>query len=151
MQPGRLLRRVGAASPLVPALTYGVALAAANLLLTLAPTNLAAGLLAVVAWAVAALFLFVVVIWYRDDDWLAAGFLLGLSLVLSGVIADLISRTVVTHSIADAVFMAAGASMGLLVRAIILVPLCGAIVAAMRWATRLFRRRKASVPPVVSE
>jgi hypothetical protein len=148
-----LLRRAGAASPLVPAVTYGGILAVATLLIALAPENAAVALLAFLAWLAAALFLFVVVTWYRDDDWLAAGFLIGLSLLLGGLAADLVTRTVQTRSLGEAVFSSASASMALLVRALILVPVCGGVVAGARWITRAVRKRSASesgAPPVIA-
>ena len=70
---------------------------------------------------------------------LAAGFLLGLSLVIGALVADMIARAIEVRSLGEAVFAAAGASMALLVRAIILVPVCGGIVAAARWLTRVIR------------
>lgn len=144
MSLGTLLRRAGSASPLVPALTYGGVLTVANLLLGLAPNNVVVVLLSLLAWVAAALFLFVVVTWYRDDDWLAAGFLLGLSVVLGGLVAEVIARVVATGSLGEAVFVAASASMALLVRAVIFVPLCGGVVTVARWTTRAIRKRTAS-------
>jgi hypothetical protein len=101
MSLGNLLRRAGSASPLVPALTYGGVLSVANLLLGLAPNNVVVALLSLLAWVAAGLFLFVVVTWYRDDDWLAAGFLLGLSVVLGALVADVIARVVATGSVGE--------------------------------------------------
>jgi hypothetical protein len=148
MSLGNLLRRAGSASPLVPALTYGGVLSVANLLLGLAPNNVVVALLSLLAWVAAGLFLFVVVTWYRDDDWLAAGFLLGLSVVLGALVADVIARVVATGSVGEAVFVGASASMALLVRAVIFVPVCGGVVTVARWATRVIRKRGASAPPV---
>ena len=145
MSLGNLLRRAGAASPLVPGVTYGGVLAVVNVALGLAPHNIALALLGLFAWLAAGVFLFVVVTWYRDDDWLAAGFLLGLSVVIGSLVADMIARVIEVHSIGEAVFAAAGASMALLVRAVILVPVCGGIVAAARWLTRVIRGRKSSL------
>jgi hypothetical protein len=146
-----LLRRVGAASPLVPGITYLVTLTVSNFLLALAPKSVLLALLVVLAWLGATVFLFVVVTWYRDDDWLAAGFLIGVSLLLGGLAADLIARTIETRSLGEAVFASATASMALLVRGVILVPVCGGLVAGARWITQLIRRRRApqsGVPPI---
>lgn len=144
MSLGTLLRRVGSASPLVPAVTYGGVLAVVNVAIGLAPHSIAVALLGLLVWLAAGVFLFVVVTWYRDDDWLAAGFLLGLSIVLGALVADTIARVIEVRSIGEAVFAAAGASMALLVRAVILVPVCGGIVAAARWLTRVIQGRRAS-------
>lgn len=140
----KLLHRASEASPLVPALTYGGVVTVVNVLLTLAPHSVVLALLGLLVWLAAGLFLFVVVTWFRDDDWLAAGFLLGLSIVLSALVADTIARVVEIGSLGEAVFTAAGASMALLVRAIIAVPLFGGIVAVARWATRVIRKRSAT-------
>ena len=147
MSLGNLLRRAGAASPLVPALTYGGVLCLANLGLGLAPGSVAVALLALAAWVAAALFLFVVVTWFRDDDWLSAGFLVGLSVMLGALVADVVARVIATGSLGEAVFAAASASMALLLRAIIFVPVCGGAVAAARWVTRTIRKRSSSAPP----
>jgi hypothetical protein len=39
---------------------------------------------------VATVTLFAIITWFRDDDWLAAGFLFTLTAYLGGVVADLI-------------------------------------------------------------
>lgn len=137
-------RRVGAASPLVPAAIYTIAVTVGNLATTLAPHNALVVLIGLLLWLVGSLFVFIVVTWYRDDDWLAAGFLLGLTILLGNLIANVVAGIVTTGSIGEAVFTAATASMALLVRAIIFVPLCGGIVAAARWLGRTFRRRGGS-------
>jgi hypothetical protein len=143
-----VLRRAGAASPMVPALVYTATLAAANLAIGLAPGNVAVAAGALLAWALAALFLGVVVTWYRDDDWLAAGMVVGLTVLVGALAADAVASTLLTGSIGHAVFTAAGASLGLLVRAVVLVPVSGGAVALARWATaRLRRPRRAAAPP----
>src|SRR5436189_6194747 len=105
-----LLRRVGAASPLVPALTYAGVLSVANTVTALVPGSLLIGVIGLLAWLTALLFLFVVVTWFRDDDWLSAGFLLGLTILVGGLAADVVARTVATHELADAVFSSPAAS-----------------------------------------
>jgi hypothetical protein len=139
-----LFRRVGSASPLVPAAIYTVAVTLGNLATTLAPHNALLVLAGFLLWLVGSLFVFIVVTWYRDDDWLAAGFLLGVTILVGNLIASIVAGIVTTGSIGEAVFTAASASMALFVRALILVPLCGGIVTAARWLGRTFRRRRDS-------
>ena len=137
------LRRAGAASPLVPALLYAGAIVVANLLGGLAPDSVPAAILVLLLWAAATLFLFVVVTWYRDDDWLAAGFLIGVTITLSAWVADALLGVLATGSLGGAILGAAGATLALIVRGVILVPLCGGAVALARWLTR---RRRAATP-----
>jgi hypothetical protein len=134
-----LLKRTKDASPMVPALGYTAVLTLVNVAAGLAPKNVLVALMGFLVWLVAVVLLFVIVTWYRDDDWLAAGFLLGLTLILGAIVADIIGKTVLTHSVADAMFAAAGAPLAVFVRALITVPLCGGVVALARWLTRLVR------------
>jgi hypothetical protein len=147
-----LLKRTKDASPMVPALGYTAVLTLVNLAVGFSQSNMVVvgaqngivnhptvAVVGFLVWIAAAILLFVIVTWYRDDDWLAAGFLLGLTLILGGIIAGLIAKTVLTLSVADAMFAAAGAPFALLLRAIITVPVCGGIVALARWLTRLVR------------
>lgn len=140
MRLGALLGRLGAASPLVPALAYAGAALAASLVARLAPARPGIVAAALALWAAAGLLLFVVVTWYRDDDWLAAGFLLALTLLLGGWAADLIAEGVAARSVGGAVFAAAGALLPVLLRAAITVPMAGAIVTVARWVTRRVQR-----------
>jgi hypothetical protein len=135
MQLLALLQRAGKASPLVPAIGYVAVLTVAKLVSSLLPKSGFVAFLAVLVWFAALLLLFAVVTWIRDDDWLAAGFLLGLTILIGGVFADVVARTITSASIADAVFTGAGLSLGLLLRAIVIVPLCGGIVILVRMGT----------------
>jgi hypothetical protein len=127
---------------------YCVALSLVNVLATIASDSILAAFVVLLVWLAAAILLFVIVTWFRDDDWLAAGFLLGLTLLVSAVVSDTVVFTIKTGSIAGAVFQAGTASMRVLVRAIVLVPLSGGAVALARWITeRVGRRRARAVPP----
>lgn len=126
---------------------YCVVLTLVNVLASIAPESIIAALVVVLVWLAAAVLLFVIVTWFRDDDWLAAGFLLGLTLLVSAVVSDTVVFTVKTGSIAGAVFQAGTASMRVLIRAIILVPLSGGVVALARWISARVGRRARAVPP----
>ena len=139
---GDVLRRAGAASPLIPPLVYTATLTAATLAISLAPGSVPTAAIGLVAWLLASAFLAIVVTWYRDDDWLAAGFLIGMGVVVGGLVAQVVTSIVVTRSIGEAVFVGAGAALSILVRAVVLVPLCGGLVALARWVTRRARRRR---------
>lgn len=135
MESPTLLERLGATSPMVPALSYVAVVTVVDLVTGLAPKSGFLAFLGILVWLAAALFLFGVVTWLRDDDWLAAGFLIGLTVMLGGLFATVVARIVTTGSIGEAVFIAAGAPLNLLLRAIVAVPLCGAVVKLARMAT----------------
>ena len=143
MGPGDTFRRVGRASPLVPAMGYAAVVIVTNLAIGLAPKNLAVLGVGLLLWLLAGIAFFVIVTWYRDDDWLAAGFLLGLTLLLSGWAANLVATTVATRSIGGALFASPGLLLGLALWGVVVVPLCGGAVALARWVTRHVRARAA--------
>lgn len=92
----RLLTRAGQASPLVPALSYFVVVLITDLVSWLAPAAVAVRFVARAAWILTAILVFVVVTWYRHDDWLAAGFLLGMTMLISAWVAFVVWRTLLT-------------------------------------------------------
>jgi hypothetical protein len=134
-----LLQRVAGGSPLLPAMIYTAAVWLANLVATVAPDSVALLLPALLVWAVLGILLVVVVTWFRTDDWLSAGFLLGLTLILSGWSADVLAEAVKQGSLVPALFAAPGMLLGVMIRAIISVPALGGLVALLRWVTRLVR------------
>ncbi len=134
-----LLRRAGAASPLVPALIYTAATWLANGVATLAPTNVLLVALTALIWLVVGLVFLIVVVWVRDDDWLAAGFLLGVTLLLSSWTADIVAECITKGSLVPVLFAAPRMLLGTVVRGIISVPVLGGLVALLRWLTRLIR------------
>lgn len=131
-----LLRRVAAASPLVPALAYTASAWLANVAATLAPGSPWLLLPVALLWVVTGLLFVVVVTWFRDDDWLSAGFLLGVTLLLSAWTGDVLADAVRDGSILPALASAPGILFGVVIRGVVTVPLLGGIVAALRWATR---------------
>lgn len=136
-----LLTRAGQRSPLLPAGLYVGALTLANLATTLAPGSALVALATGLLWLAAVIALVVIVTWYRDDDWLAAGFLIGLAVLVGELVATLAISIVSTRSLGPALFSAVGSVSAVFVRAIILVPLSGGCVALARWITRRLRRR----------
>ena len=129
------LERLGAGSPLVPALGYAVAAIVANLVATVAPDQPLLLVLALLLWAVAGLMFFVVVTWFRSDDWLAAGFLISLTLLLGAWVGNLVADVIVQRSVAPAILAAPAMFLGVVVRGAIGIPVFGGLVALLRGLT----------------
>jgi hypothetical protein len=123
----QLVDRARGISPWLFALPVGIVLTLADLLPGLAPTSALLALVATLIWFPIALASFAIVTWLRKDQWLTAGFIVGLTPVVARLIADLITR--------DDLFAATGPSTELIVRAVIAVPLCGGAVYGARWLT----------------
>ena len=123
----QLLGRSRALSPILFAVPVGVILVIANLLPALAPGSALLALLATLIWFPTAVASFVLVTWFRDDAWLTAGLIVGLTPVLARALTDAVTRT--------DLFTTTGPSIGLLLRAAIAVPLCGGVVFGARWLT----------------
>lgn len=130
----------GIGTALLGAVAYTVIRILAKLVTALAPTSAILALLGALMWLGAALYLFVIITWQRDDSWLAAGVLMGLSLLFGAVIADFVSGIVDTSSISAASLATMNAAVGLLLRTILLVPLSGGLTAGARWLTSELRR-----------
>src|SRR5579872_5967086 len=124
-----------AASALLPAVVYTMVRTVAKLLTTLAPMSASAAFLTSLLWLVAAVYVFGIVTWFRDDSWLAAGMIIALTVFLGGVVADLAGRLVMPAGIVAALMGAATTTMTLFIRALILMPLAGGVVAGARWLT----------------
>ena len=123
----QLLVRLRGLSPFRFSLPIGVILVVANLLPALERGSALLALIAILIWFPTALGSFVLVTWFRDDQWLIAGLIVGLTPVLARVLADIITR--------DDLFATAGPAIGLGLRALIAVPLCGGVVLGARWLT----------------
>ena len=132
--------REGAASAMRPALAYVALRVFAKLLTALVPTSAVLALLGALIWLAAAIFLFFAVTWHRDDNWLGAGLIFGVSLLCGGLLADFCSRFVETWSLGEASMALMSALIGLLIRTIVLVPLSGGFVFGARWLTTEIRR-----------
>ena len=126
-----LLDRARTTSAFGLSLPLAGVLTLANLLALLAPNSAVLALLATLIWFAAALAVFVLVTWLRQDHWLTAGFILGLTPVVARTVSDAIAHLGTLPSFDN--------STALLVRAIIAVPLCGGVVFGARWLTNLIR------------
>ena len=125
----------GQLSPLATAGIYAGISVGLNLLTLLAPTSVLLAFIMLLLWAAASVVFFIVVTWFRDEDWLASGFLLGVPLILSVFIANAVAQAVAEGSVAPLVGAAPSAFLSVIVRGIILIPLAGGAVAAGRWFT----------------
>lgn len=76
----------------------------------------------------AQLALYIVVTWYRDDDALAAGVLLALTLIIGGLGATVLVGIVLDRSLTAAIALVTFSPLALIFQAIFLIPLSAAIV-----------------------
>jgi len=125
----------GLRSAIGAAVTYGAVRTFARLLTAVLPTSAIVALLSALLWLAAAVWLFIVVTWQRDDNWLAAGLIIGVSLFMGGLVAGFLSSLIDTTSLSSAVVATTMAFLGLLIKSIILVPLSGGCVFGARWLT----------------
>lgn len=125
---------------LLPAAVYTMVRTVAKLLTTLAPMSATAAFLTSLLWLVAAIYVVGVVIWLRDDNWLGAGLIIAATIFCGGVVADLAGRLVMPADIGAALLGAASNAVTLLIRALILMPLAGGVVAGARWLTNELKR-----------
>jgi hypothetical protein len=138
------LRRLGNASPMITAGFYTAVAVLIALIHRFWSTNVALALVAFAAGIVAFIGLFVVVTWYRDDDWLAAGFLFALTLYLGNLFAEMLVAVIASRNLGAAVFQAGTASMGTLLRAAITVPISGGLITLARKVSAAWKRRRAA-------
>lgn len=120
----------------MPALGYGACVLVSTLLLAADAENLLLASIGVLLYGAALLTFFVIVTWYRDDDWLAAGFLFGITTMLAGAVAGVVVGVLETGSIGGAIVTAVGMLMAVVVRSILAVPIAGGIIALVRSITR---------------
>ena len=138
-----LLRKAGNGSPLIAPAVYVVGLILSNTAATALAPNTLSTLIMLAIWPAVSLFLFIVVTWFRDDDWLAAGFLIGIPVLLGGFIADVVAQTVVGLSVGAAVLRAPSVILAVGIRSIVFVPFCGGVVTLARLITKRVRRSEA--------
>ena len=133
-----LFRFLARVSPLYLGIAYTGALTIAAILQWFG-LNTGNTVLRGLAWGlglVAFSMLFTVVTWYRDDDTLAAGFLLVVITTVGVFVALGLAALAFTGSIGPLVFLAAGGSAALVVRLVILTPVAMGLV----WVGRRLRR-----------
>ena len=126
----------GEVTPLATGGAYAVATIALNVFVAIMADNILVVLLGFFSWIAMSVLFFVVVTWFRDDDWLASGFLLGISAILSIVIANAVSGAIGERSLAPLIAAAPSMFFAVITRGIILVPLAGGAVALARRLTR---------------
>jgi hypothetical protein len=84
--------------------------------------------LGVVLLSVAGLALYIVVTWYRQDDALAAGVLLALTLIIGSLAATVLVGIVINRSLTAGIALVTFGPIALLFQAIFLIPLLTAVV-----------------------
>jgi hypothetical protein len=124
-----------AAPVMVPAFAYIAVRVVARVLTAIVPMSAMMALVTTLLWFAAALFLFIIVTWQRDDNWLAAGMLIGATFLGGGVLAETVGRVLAPGTFVDAMLAVGGASLQMLLRALLLVPVAGGFVAGARWLT----------------
>jgi hypothetical protein len=134
----QLLNRVRDLSPVAFALPIGLAMLLADLLPELAGGSALLALVATLIWFPVAVASFCAVTWLRSDNWVIAGFVVGLTPVLARLCTDLITR--------NDLFATTGWSVGVITRAVIAVPLCGGVVFGARWLTELISGADTRMP-----
>jgi hypothetical protein len=133
----------GSAPLSTPVLAYVAVRLVAKLVTTFLPMSATMAFVTTIFWFAAALYLFVVVTWQRDDNWLAAGLLIAGTFLGGGVIADAVGRVLSPGSFGDAVLGVGGSFIQMLIRAVLIAPLSGGAVAGARWLTSEVRRSEA--------
>lgn len=125
----QLSARARSLPPLLLAVPLGGVLLAADLLPALARGSALLTLLSILIWFPTVLATFALITWFRDDEWLTAGLILGLTPMLARLVSDVLTG-------AD-MFGPTSPWFWLFVRAIVAVPLCGGVVFGARWVTML--------------
>lgn len=144
--PTGALARIGAGSPLYIAAIYGTGCLLSVMLIALgkrvgnpglAPLG---ALILLVAFALA----YTVVTWHRDDDTVAAGFLLGVSVVLSSYVIGLLLMGIAQGALGGAALAFGFGVLGLVIQGVLAVVICIGLI----WVGRLIRPGIATpVPP----
>ncbi|HEY2378233.1 MAG TPA: hypothetical protein VGH98_19810 [Gemmatimonadaceae bacterium] len=127
--------RDGVGSVVVPGLAYAGVRTLAKLLPSIVPTSATLALLGALLWFAAAIYLFFVVTWQRDDNWLAAGLLIGLVIFGGALAADFLVGMLDMGSLARSMPGMLESSVGLILRTLVLIPASGGVVAGARWLT----------------
>ncbi len=103
-------------------------------------------MLGLAIWFVSGIVLVVLAAWYREEDTVAVGGLVGLIVVGTGLVSRLLIDIVVTRSIGGAVLTFMGSILSLFVNVLIAVPICIALVWAARQVAPGFGVTPASEP-----
>lgn len=125
----------GATSLFMPVVVYAVVRIVAKLVTALFWMSAGTAFLTTMVWLAAAIYLFAVVTWQRDDNWLAAGILVAATFLGAGLVADLLRLVIAPGSFNDVALGMASSLVQMLIRGLLLVPLVGSLVAGARWVT----------------
>ena len=126
-------------SALAPAVAYAAVRTLAKLLTQLAPMSALTALLTTLFWLAAAIYVFGVVTWKRDDNWLGGGIIVAGTLFIGGALAEIIGHVVQPGALGEAMLTTGSALVGLLIRSLFLAPLSGLFVFGARWLTEELR------------
>lgn len=126
-------------SALVPAVGYAAVRTLAKLLTQLAPMSAFTALLTTLFWLAAAIYVFGVVTWKRDDNWLGAGLIVAGTLFTGGALAEIIGHVVQPGNLGEAIVSTGSALVALFIRSLVLAPLSGLFVFGARWLTEELR------------
>jgi hypothetical protein len=88
--------------------------------------------LGIVLVAIAGLVLYVIVTWYRDDDALAAGFLLALTLIIGSLAATVVMGAIVSRSLIGGIALLTLSPFVLVGQAFLLIPASAVLI----WVAR---------------
>ena len=126
-------------SALAPAVAYAAVRTLAKLLTQLAPMSAFTALLTTLFWLSAALYVFGVVTWKRDDNWLGGGIIVAATLFVGGALAEIVGHVVQPGALGEAIATTGSALVALFIRSLVLAPLSGLFVFGARWLTEELR------------
>jgi hypothetical protein len=126
-------------SALAPAVAYAAVRTLAKLLTQLAPMSAFTALLTTLFWLAAAIYVFGVVTWKRDDNWLGGGIIVAGTLFVGGAIAEIVGHVVQPGALSEAFVTTGSALVALFIRSLVLAPLSGLFIFGARWLTEELR------------
>ena len=132
------LKRIGSASPIVLVTAYTFSVLVVTGIHEIVRGSIAGSMFITILIGIVLSLLFVTVTWFRDDDWLAAGVLMTLT-IYSGVAVQGLLLVVFRGGIGPAALWSAVTVGGAIVYAIIFAPIAGGLVALARKLTRNLR------------
>jgi hypothetical protein len=134
-----LLRRAGDTSPVAFIAMYAGCVLAVVVGMCLYPDNMAVSVILSSLWLVANLLLWIVVIWFRDDDWMMGAVLIVLATFVTNMVGQLFVAAIVNRSVSVVVGLVMTATFVLLIRLIVGIPIAGGIILVARWLTNKIR------------
>ena len=126
-------------SVMVPFVGYAAVRVLAKLLTQLAPMSAFTALLTTLFWLAAAIYVFGVVTWKRDDNWLGGGIIVASTLFVGGALAEIVGHVVQPGAFGEALVSTGSALVALFIRSLVLAPLSGLFVFGARWLTEELR------------